>query len=241
MPPVKKRRSRGSDRRERTRQQIVSSLCVFVRVVVYSAAMMAAFYLLALVLFLLVPSTARAAQADGSETVGAPVYDASLGGGSGILPAGLSEDAASVVSIARLESADASYDNTLVSFRGEVVGEPVNSSSDQTKWVLVQSSGAKSNSIMVLMTNEQVSQIKNWGAYGIKGATVRVTGIYRVADPNNTGALDVTAYVVTVVDEGGPLEKEPAKAGYMAVGLSLTALGVFFLLASRYQKKRLHP
>ncbi len=176
--------------------------------------------------------------AGGEEVREAPVYDAALGGGSGIMPTGLSEDDATFVSIARLESGEASLNETLVSFRGEVVGEPVSSSSSSYKWVLVQSSGTKTSSIEVLMTNEQVAQIKNWGSYQVKGATVRVTGIYRVADDDYTGALDVTAYVVHVVDEGGPVEQEGFQKRLMVAAVALTLLGATLTGIDVYQKRR---
>ena len=176
--------------------------------------------------------------AEGDAAPAAPVYDAALGGGSGIMPTGLSEDDATFVSIARLESGDSDLNETLVSFRGEVVGEPVNSSTSSYKWVLVQSSGSKTSSIEVLMTNEQVAQIKNWGSYQVKGATVRVTGIYRVADDDHTGALDVTAYVVHVQDEGGRVEQEGPQARLVAAAVALTLLGGVLTGIDVYQKRR---
>ena len=176
--------------------------------------------------------------AEGDAAPAAPVYDAALGGGSGIMPTGLSEDDATFVSIARLESGDSDLNETLVSFRGEVVGEPVNSSTSSYKWVLVQSSGSKTSSIEVLMTNEQVAQIKNWGSYQVKGAMVRVTGIYRVADDDHTGALDVTAYVVHVQDEGGRVELEGPQARLVAAAVALTLLGGVLTGIDVYQKRR---
>lgn len=176
--------------------------------------------------------------AEGDAAPAAPVYDAALGGGSGIMPTGLSEDDATFVSIARLESGDSDLNETLVSFRGEVVGEPVNSSTSSYKWVLVQSSGSKTSSIEVLMTNEQVAQIKNWGSYQVKGATVRVTGIYRVADDDYTGALDVTAYVVHVQDEGGRVEQEGPQVRLVAAAVALTLLGGALTGIDVYQKRR---
>ena len=236
-PQIKKR----LDKRQRAWRSFRDTLKVFIRVALYAVGLTVAFYLVALALFLLAPSVGKADEATdstASQPAQMPVYDAALGGGSGILPTGLSEDDASYVSISRLESGDASYDDSLVSFRGEVVGEPVNSSSSSHKWVLVQSSGARTSSIEVLMTNEQVAQIKNWGSYQVKGATVRVTGIYRVADANNTGTLDVTAYVVRVVDEGGPLEPELVNTHVVVAGVSLVVLGGILTGVNVYQRRR---
>lgn len=228
------------DKRQRAWKGFLDTVKVFARVALYAVAMMLAFYLVALALFLLAPSVGHAEEAsgDGRPAEQMPVYDAALGGGSGILPTGLTEDDASYVSISKLESGDMSLDDSLVSFRGEVVGEPVNSSSGSHKWVLVQSSGAHTSSIEVLMTNEQVAQIKNWGSYQVKGATVRVTGIYRVADANNTGTLDVTAYVVRVVDEGGPIDEGPVNTHIVVAGASLVVLGCVLTAVNVYQRRR---
>ena len=229
------------DKRQRTLKSFLDTAKVFARVALYAVAMMLAFYLVALALFLLAPSVGQAEETVGDAGQPAeqmPVYDAALGGGSGILPTGLTEDDASYVSISKLESGDMSLDDSLVSFRGEVVGEPINSSSGSHKWVLVQSSGKRTSSIEVLMTNEQVAQIKNWGSYQVKGATVRVTGIYRVADANNTGTLDVTAYVVRVVDEGGPIDEGPVNTHIVVAGVSLVVLGCVLTAVNVYQRRR---
>ncbi len=254
MPQDSRRRpdSPRPDKRQRAWQSFVSSARVFVRVALYAVGLMALFYLVALALYLLTPSAAMADEAQaspgdaaladspeaGEGAREAPVYDAALGGGSGIMPSGLSEDDATYVSIARLAAGDASCNETLVSFRGEVVGEPVNSSTSSYKWVLVQSSGSTTSSIEVLMTDEQIAQIKNWGSYQVKGATVRVTGIYRVADQDNTGALDVTAYVVHVVDEGGPIERGGLRKRLVAAGVALAVLGAVLTGIDVYQKRR---
>ena len=66
----------------------------------YAVGLTVAFYLVALALFLLAPSVGKADEATdstASQPAQMPVYDAALGGGSGILPTGLSEDDASYV------------------------------------------------------------------------------------------------------------------------------------------------
>jgi len=164
----------------------------------------------------------------------------SMGASSGFLPVGLSEDNAAYATVARLAGADATLDNALVSFSGEAVGEPVASSSPGHKWVLVQQqTGGVTSSIQVLMSDEHVAGIQNFGSYGVKGSTLLVTGIYRVADPLQTGALDVIAYVVRQIDAGGPVEHgvDLAKLwvglGCVAVGLVLTGVNVYVRRRSR--------
>lgn len=233
-----RRRRNDSARRTRDFRQFLSMAWVFARVMMYSAVLVLAFYLFALALFLLAPTEAKADVVGGDPSGSSQVYDASLGGGSGIMPVGLSEDSATYVTVSRLESADLALDGTLVTFRGEAVGEPVNSSVAGSKWVLVQSTGATTSSIEVLMTDDQVAQIENWGAYRTRGSSVRVTGIYRVADPNNTGNLDVTAYIVTVMDEGGHTAEDPPDMKLVWLGLGFTAVGAVATAVNFYLRKR---
>ena len=156
----------------------------------------------------------------------------------GILPVGLSEDDATYTTVECLASADEALDGTLVTFFGEVVGEPVNASSDGYRWVVVQdSSDGSTSSIEVLMTDEQVAQIENFGSYQVRGTVLRVTGIYRVADESQTGSLDVTACSVSVVDAGGRVE-EPADLRLLWVGLGLVAVGLALTALNVYLKRR---
>ncbi len=164
----------------------------------------------------------RAALASSGDDGGA------LGANQGILPVGLSAESATAVTISRLESADSSLNGTLVSFRGEVVGEAVNSSSPGSKWVVLQSGSPVTSSIEVLMSNDQAALIENFGSYKVKGSTLLVTGIYRVADPDQDGELDVTAYVVNVVDPGGPIA-EAVDWRKLPVGIALVLLGLGLL------------
>ena len=55
-----------------------------------------------------------------------------------------------------------------------------------------------------------------------------MTGIYRVADPDQDGELDVTAYVVNVVDPGGPVA-EDIDWRKLPVGVALVLLGLGLL------------
>lgn len=169
---------------------------------------------------------------------GGEVLDEHLGADRGILPVGLSEDDATYTTVARLAAADAALDNTLVSFVGEAVGEAVNAAADGYRWVVLQDRAAGStSSIEVLMTDDQVSQIEHFGSYQMRGTTLRVTGIYRVADEAQTGNLDVTAYAVRVVDVGGPVE-EPVDLRLLWVGLGLTVAGLALTVLNVYLKRR---
>lgn len=163
----------------------------------------------------------------------------SLGGDQGILPVGLSADSATSVTVARLAAADSNLNGSLVSFRGEAVGEAVKSASPRYKWVMLQAGSSTVSSVEVLMANDQVALIENYGSYKTKGSTLLVTGIYRVADPDQGGELDVVAYTVSVVDPGGPVEEEldwrklPLGIALVVLGLGLTALKAHLKWRSR--------
>lgn len=182
-------------------------------------------------------ASAAASVVDKARAGGASLFDGKLGGDRGILPVGLNEDGALYVTISRLASADVGLDNTLVSFRGEAVGEAVNASIPGYKWVLLQTNTESTSSIEVLMGEDLVAQIANFGSYDTKGSTLLVTGIYRVADPNQTGQLDVTAYAVRVLDAGGPVQ-HPVDYRRLWVGLGLTAAALAVLGLNVYLKRR---
>lgn len=167
----------------------------------------------------------------------APAFDGRLGGNQGILPVGLSAENATATSISRLASADVELNGSLVTFRGEAVGEPINSSVTGSKWVVLQAGTSSVSSIQVLMTNDQVALIENFGAYKMRGSTLQVTGIYRVADPSQTGELDVTAYVVNVVDSGGPIE-EVVDLRKLRLGIALVVVGIALIGLRMYLRWR---
>ena len=154
------------------------------------------------------------------------------------LPMGVSVESAVSVSITRLAGADESLDSSLVIFRGEAVGEPVNSSLPGYKWVLMQShSSETTESIEVLMSDSHVAAIENFGSYDRKGSTLAVVGIYRVSDPAQMGAVDVTAYGVHVVDPGGPVE-HPVDMNRLWVGVVLAVVGFGLMGLNFYLKRR---
>ena len=164
---------------------------------------------------------AAQAAADGRpEVAEALSYAGELGRDLGFLPSDVSPADAVSVSIARLASADESLDGKLVTFRGEVVGEPVSVTGG--KWVQLQS--ADDSYVLVAMTDELASAITEVGSYQTRGTTLQVTGIFRLADPDRMGDMDVTAYQVRVVDPGGARSKQ-VNTGMLWVGLGFVALG----------------
>lgn len=129
------------------------------------------------------------------------------------------------VSVSRLASADTNLDGELVTFVGEVIGEPVEISGDKM-WVQIRAVSG-SSVIMVVMTEEQVDLIEHYGGYQVEGTTLRITGVYHVADPDQLGEIDVTAYQVEVSDAGGESKEEVDVRGlWGAIGLLFAGVAV---------------
>jgi hypothetical protein len=170
---------------------------------------------------------------DWSDTL-SPTELRALGGDAGFLPSDIDSSQVTHVTIARLSSADTDLDGKLVSFVGEVVGEPVVTGGGG-RWVQLKSSSG--DAIEVSMDESMADLIENYGSYAVKGSTLRIIGIYRVADPNNLGNLDVVAYSVSVVDEGGArtdgVDGNELTAALVAVCVAVALLVVKIVLKKR--------
>jgi hypothetical protein len=157
-----------------------------------------------------------------------------MGGDEGFLPTDIDATQVTYTTISRLAEVDEDLDGKLVTFIGEVIGEPV-TTSDGSKWVQLRSSSG--SAILVSMDSEMAEMIKNYGSYSVKGSTLRVTGIYRVADPDNLGSLDVTAYSVSLVDAGGAQTEEVNHTmlvvAIVALAVALALFGVKIYLRMR--------
>ena len=164
-----------------------------------------------------------------------PEYPGELGADLGFLPSDIDPSQARRVTISRLASADVALDGQLVTFSGEVVGEPVRLL-DGNRWVQVQSAGGGSY-VMVAMTDDQAELIERYGGYQSKGTTLRVTGVYRVADPNQLGDIDVTAYDVALLDPGEQ-RVEPVKYRMLWVALAFVVVGGVLLVVERIRRRR---
>lgn len=160
-------------------------------------------------------------------------FAADLGRDRGFLPSDVAPSDATSVTISRLASADAGLDGALVTFRGEVVGEPVRVAGG--RWVQLESADA--SYVMVFMTEEQAAQIEHAGRYQVRGTSLQVTGVYRLADPQRMGDLDVTAYQVKVVDAGGP-RAEQVDLRRLWVALALVAAGAGLVGSGVWLRRR---
>lgn len=135
--------------------------------------------------------------------------------------------------LAELLDARRALDGKMVVFQGEAIGDIINAGHNR-KWVLLDDNGA---ALSVLLTTDQAKMITNLGRYGVKGTTLKVTGVYHIADAEEAGELDVRAYKVEVVSPGERFEK-PVHLWKLALGLGLCAISAGLGLFYNYLRKR---
>ncbi|MGI6031946.1 MAG: TrkH family potassium uptake protein [Coriobacteriales bacterium] len=135
------------------------------------------------------------------------------------------------MSVSGLLSASYRLDEEPVEFSGEVVGTPVWADNGH-KWVNVKQNGAM---IGVYLTNEQLSQITDFGSYGHVGSTIAIKGTYHLSCDQHCGELEVHATSVNVTQAGYDDAADPS-TDLLHIGLLLIfgALVVFLLQVMFY-------
>lgn len=125
----------------------------------------------------------------------------------------------------------AAGDGSLVEFEGEAIGEPLRAE-DGLKWVNVLSGGV---ALGVVMPGSDAERIEAFGRYGMRGDTIRVTGVLNAACDDHGGDMDVHASTVDRVSPGRPLSDPPHlwKLTVSAVLLAVTGFTVW-----RYRRAR---
>ncbi|MDO5044725.1 MAG: hypothetical protein Q4E22_05475 [Coriobacteriia bacterium] len=132
-----------------------------------------------------------------------------------------------------LMGASKRLDNKIVVFSGEVVGDVLNGPKG-FKWILLDDS---TGSISVLIRNDHAKLIKNLGDYNTIGTKLQVTGVYHINDVDQFGEMDVRAYEVSVIEEGGP-NRDSLNIVNIILGVGLLALACALLLIYRNLKKK---
>lgn len=135
--------------------------------------------------------------------------------------------------LAELLDARRALDGKMVVFQGEAIGDIINAGNNR-KWVLLDDNGA---ALSVLLTADQAKMITNLGRYGVKGTTLKVTGVYHIADAEEAGELDVRAYKVEVVSPGERFNK-PVHLWKLVLGLGLCAIAAGLGIFYNYLRKR---
>lgn len=117
----------------------------------------------------------------------------------------------------------ADYDGQWVQFQGEALGDLM--VRGDHAWLNL---GGGAYAIGVILPAAEAREVKTLGDYRHTGDTVRVTGLFHRADPNQGGDLDIVAVGLEVVRPGRPRpDPRPGDRVYLAAGLSLLALALF--------------
>lgn len=106
-------------------------------------------------------------------------------------------------SITDLAGADAYFDNQTVQVVGEVVGDAINMTLDDShKWITLVSPDGASASVTVFVPSDAVSRIDTFGGYGKTGTTLQVRGTFHLVCSEHDGLTDLHANHVSVTKKG---------------------------------------
>lgn len=128
------------------------------------------------------------------------------------------------VSLSELEGASARYDEKLVQFEAEAVGDIIEGPKGY-KWVLFDDG---TGSISCLVPDDYTRYITSLGRYGIQGSVLRVTGVYKVSDDDQAGEMDVRVYKAELLDSGEAIQ-EPFEPSRLYAGLGFVLLALLLL------------
>lgn len=138
------------------------------------------------------------------------------------------------ISITGLANASPLLDGTTVVFSGEVVGDAVRGE-DGKEWLTLYDS---ESSVPVYVDEDDVALVSNFGAYGVKGTTLQVTGVYHINCELHQGEADVHAIAVSLVDPG-EVESNVYDPRYLYFGLLATGFAGLLLLLYYMLRRRL--
>ena len=118
------------------------------------------------------------------------------------------------------------YDQKTVVFEGEVVGDIL--LRKDHAWLAVSDG---SNTIGIWVTAEQAKQISFAGKYGVRGDTVRITGVFHRACAEHGGDLDIHADSVSVLAAGTRVHMPVSRLVLiLSLALPLPAIGLLFFV-----------
>lgn len=125
------------------------------------------------------------------------------------------------VSLAELIDNARQYDNTVIQFQGEAIGDILYRGSDA--WVNI--SDANNSAIGVYMSAEMAGEISVLGRYGTQGDTLLITGTFHRACSDHGGDMDIHADQVKILNRGKAVAPEiPNWLPYLAGGSAVCAI-----------------
>jgi hypothetical protein len=125
------------------------------------------------------------------------------------------------------------YDNQIVVYEGEVVGDILYRG--DYAWLNVYDG---SNTIGCYVTTADARQITACGRYGVRGDQIRITGVFHRACAVHGGDLDIHADTLRILSAGGSVHMPLSKiVTILAIALPLPAAGALFLVWKRRAKR----
>lgn len=129
-------------------------------------------------------------------------------------------------SLADLVEGAAAYDGKRVTVEGEVVGDVMIRGS--LAWINI---GDGSTTIGVWGRTDLMHQVRLTGNYKTRGDLVKVTGVFRRADPNQGGELDIEATTISVAACGKKVAHPVAPAHVARAVLSVMVAALLGMMA----------
>jgi len=127
------------------------------------------------------------------------------------------------------------YDQQIVSYRGEVVGEVMKRGS--FVWINVNDG---LNAIGIWSAVSLVKEIKFGGSYKYRGERVEVTGVLNRACPQHGGDLDIHAEKIEIFKTGHEIY-HPVNRSRLNLAAILSALSFILIGLNIYLKKKRIP
>lgn len=137
----------------------------------------------------------------------------------------LQAHAARMLTINQLIEQENRLDQTLVTVRGEAIGEPLKRGSEC--WVNINDG---TNAIGIKMKEEDAKKIKWFGSYKQKGDVIQIEGIFHKACSADGGETDIHSESVKIISHGTETIQTVSSVKIMAAILS--AILIVFLVGS---------
>jgi len=114
------------------------------------------------------------------------------------------------------------YDNKIVNYRGEIIGDIM--IRGQYAWVNINDG---QNAIGIWTTKAFIKDITHKGSYGFKGDVVEIIGIFHRSCPEHGGDLDIHAQTMRKVTSGKQILES---LDFNKIKIALVLLGIALLL-----------
>lgn len=130
------------------------------------------------------------------------------------------------------------HDNETVQVVGEVIGDRIAADRDGHCWITLTSTNEDTQeTISVLLSDEQASQIDHFGRYGVTGTTFQVRGTYHQACQEHAGLPDIhatdSATIKRGVENHDKLRLRRFLPGVALVMLGLLLMGAYYLVREK--------